>query len=73
LTTTIGLQAQRQRLLGHEAGLRHRAFDRVDQQHHAVDHAEHALDLAAEVGVAGVSTMLMWYSRSRWRCSSPEW
>ena len=36
-----------------EARLRHRAFDRVDEQQHAVDHAEHALDLAAEVGVAG--------------------
>ena len=47
------LQAQRQRLLGDEARLRHRAFDRVDQQQHAVDHRQHALDLAAEVGVAG--------------------
>ena len=47
------LQAQRQRLLGDEAGLRHRAFDRIDQQQHAVDHRQHALDLAAEVGVAG--------------------
>jgi hypothetical protein len=54
-----GLEAQRQRLLGDEAGLRHRAFLRVDQQHHAVDHRQRALDLAAEVGVPGVSTMLM--------------
>ena len=52
LTTTIGLQAKGQRLLGHEAGLRHRAFDGIDQQQHAIDHAQHALDLAAEVGVA---------------------
>ena len=43
----------------HELGLRHRAFGGVDQQEHAVDHAEDALDLAAEVGVAGVSMMLM--------------
>ena len=48
-----GLEAQRQCLLGDKARLRHRAFDGVDQQHHAVDHAEHAFDLAAEVGVAG--------------------
>ena len=47
------LQAQRQRLARDEARLRHRAFDRVDQQQHAVDHRQHALDLAAEVGVAG--------------------
>ena len=46
-------QAQRQRLAGDEAGLRHRAFEGVDQQQHRVDHLEHALDLAAEVGVAG--------------------
>jgi hypothetical protein len=32
----------------------------VDQQHHAVDHGQGALHLAAEVRVAGVSTMLMW-------------
>ena len=53
LTTTMALQAERQRLARDEARLRHRAFDRVDQQQHAVDHRQHALDLAAEVGVAG--------------------
>ena len=53
LTTTIGLQAQRQRLAGHELGLRHRAFGRIDQQDDAVDHRQDALDLAAEIGVAG--------------------
>jgi hypothetical protein len=53
LTTTIGAQAERQRLAGDELGLRHRAFGAVDQQDHAVDHREDALDLAAEVGVAG--------------------
>ena len=52
LITTIGLEAEGQGLAGHEAGLGHRAFDRVDQQQHAVDHRQHALDLAAEVGVA---------------------
>ena len=46
------LETQRERLAGDEAGLRHRAFDRVHQQQHAVDHRQHALDLAAEVGVA---------------------
>ena len=48
-----GLEAQRQRLARDEARLRHRPFDRVDQQQHAVHHGQHALDLAAEVGVAG--------------------
>ena len=48
-----GLQTQRQRLLGHKARLRHRAFLRIDQQHHAVDHRQGAFHFAAEVGVAG--------------------
>ena len=42
-----------ERLLEHEARLRHRPFGRVDEQEHAVRHRQHALDLAAEVGVAG--------------------
>ena len=42
-----------QRLAQHEAGLRQRALAGVDEQQHAVDHREAALDLAAEVGVAG--------------------
>ncbi len=46
-------QAQRQRLAGHEARLGHRPLERVDQQADRVDHLQHALDLAAEVGVAG--------------------
>ena len=46
-------QAQRQRLLGDESGLRHRAFLRVDQQQHAVDHRQRTLDFTAEVRVAG--------------------
>ena len=49
----MGLQAQGQRLLGHEAGLRHRAFLGVDQQHHAVHHRQRTFHFAAEVGVAG--------------------
>ena len=42
-----------QGLAQHEAGLRQRAFGGVDQQHHAVDHGDAALDLTAEIGVAG--------------------
>ncbi len=41
-----------ERLAQHEARLRKRALARVDEQHDAVDHAQAALDLAAEVGVA---------------------
>ncbi len=47
-----GFLAQRQRLLQHEAGLGHGALESVDEQQHAVAHVEHALDLAAEVGVS---------------------
>ena len=35
------------------ARLRQRALGRIDQQHHAIDHLERALHLAAEIGVAG--------------------
>ena len=48
-----GAQAQAQRAHQHVAGLRHRAFVGVHQQQHRVDHGQHALDLAGEVGVAG--------------------
>ncbi|MNE23037.1 hypothetical protein D3C80_1162720 [compost metagenome] len=48
-----GAQAHLQRLGQHELGLRHDAFLGVDQQDAAVHHAQDALDLAAEVGVAG--------------------
>ena len=48
-----GPQAEAQRPHEHVAGLRHGAFVGVHQQQHRVDHAEHALDLAGEVGVAG--------------------
>ena len=47
------LEAERERLAGDELGLRHRAFGGVDQQDHAVDHRQDALDLGAEIGVAG--------------------
>ena len=47
------LQAALQGLGEHEAGLRHGAFGRVDQHQGPVGHPQHALDLAAEVGVAG--------------------
>ena len=40
-------------LAQHEARLRHHALDGAGQQQHRVDHAEHALHLAAEIGVAG--------------------
>ena len=46
-------EALRQRLAEHELGLRHRAFDGIDEDHDAIDHREDALDLAAEIGVAG--------------------
>jgi hypothetical protein len=46
-------QAGGQRLLQHVAGLGQRALGGVDQQQHAVDQLERALDLATEVGVAG--------------------
>ena len=48
-----GLEPEGQRLAGDEARLRHRTLDRIHQQQHPVDHRQHALDLAAEVGVPG--------------------
>jgi len=45
------LQAVAEGFAQHEARLRHRAVDRVDQEQHAVDHRQHALDLAAEIGM----------------------
>ena len=41
-----------ERLPQHESRLRQRAFRRVDEQEHAVDHRQPALDLAAEVRMA---------------------
>ena len=48
-----GLEAELYGLAQHEAGLGHRALGGVHEQEAAVDHAEDALDLAAEVRVAG--------------------
>src|SRR5947209_8656616 len=44
-------EAPRQRLGDDEFGLWHRPFGSVDQHQDAIDHAEDALDLAAEIGV----------------------
>ncbi len=41
-----------ERLAQHVARLRQRALGRVDQQHHAVDHRQHALDFPTEIRVA---------------------
>ncbi len=46
-------QPEVERLAQHEPRLRQRPLARVDEQQHAVDHRQPALDLAAEVGVAG--------------------
>ena len=51
--TTIGLRPDLERLGDHELGLRHRPLGGIDQHEGAVDHVEDALDLAAEIGVAG--------------------
>ena len=47
-----GRQPPFQRLPQDEPGLRERAFRRVDQQHHAVDHRQRSFHLAAEIRVA---------------------
>ena len=46
-------QLRLERLAQHEARLRQRPLGGVDEQQHAVDHRQPALDLATEVGVAG--------------------
>ena len=48
-----GFQAQRQRLARHKPRLRHGAFNRIDQQQHAVHHRQYTLHFAAKIGVAG--------------------
>jgi len=45
-------QPRLERLAQHEPRLGQRPFARVDEQQHAVDHRQGALDLAAEIGVA---------------------
>ena len=47
------LQADLQRLADDEFGLRHRPFGGVDEHDGAIDHRQNALDLAAEIGMAG--------------------
>ena len=51
--TTIGFSPTLSAFDDHEFGLRQRAFGGVDQHQRAVHHVEDALDLAAEIGVAG--------------------
>ena len=46
-------QADLQGLADDEFRLRHRSFRSIDEDDHAIDHGEDALDLAAEIGVAG--------------------
>ena len=48
-----GLQPHLERLGDHELGLRQRPFGGIHQHQGAVHHVEDALDLAAEIGVAG--------------------
>jgi hypothetical protein len=48
-----GRATQRQRFGQHEPRLRHWPVERIDDEQHAVDHAKNALDLSAEIGVAG--------------------
>ena len=50
---TIGFRPIFRALRDHELGLRHRPFGRVHEHDRAVHHAEDALHLAAEIGVAG--------------------
>ena len=50
---TDGLEAGVEGLAKHPAGLRLWATDGVGEEEDAVDHLHHALDLGAEVGVAG--------------------
>ena len=47
------LDSQVEGFLEHEAGLRHRSVEGIDQQQDRVDHLQHPLDFAAEVGMAG--------------------
>ena len=46
------MQPRLQSLAQHEAGLRHRAFGRVDEHQGPVGHAQNPLHLAAEIGMA---------------------
>ena len=48
-----GAQARLERLAEHEPGLRHGPLVGVHDQQAPVGHAQHALDLAPEIGVPG--------------------
>ena len=48
-----GGQACLQSFSQDETRLRQAAFGGIDQEHHSVDHFQHAFDLAAEISVAG--------------------
>jgi hypothetical protein len=52
-----GLEAVAERLGEYELGLGHRALRTVDQHHHAIDHAQHALHLSSKVAVPCVSSV----------------
>ena len=45
-------QAERQRMLEHETGLRHRTLESIDEEEASVCHVEHALNLTTEVRVS---------------------
>src|SRR5690606_36098656 len=47
-----GREPESQGLAGDETCLRHRAFDGIHQQKHAIDHGQHAFDLTTEVRVS---------------------
>jgi hypothetical protein len=53
------LQPLLQRLHRDETSLRHRSFNRVDEQQHAIHHAQHAPTSPPKSACPGVSTMLM--------------
>lgn len=57
-----GHQIEAESMLENETRLRHGALEGIDQQQDAVGHLEHTLDLAAEVGMAGVSMTLIFTS-----------
>ena len=48
-----GIEAEFEGLVHHEAGLRHGAFEGIDEQQYAVGHIEYPFHFATEVGVAG--------------------
>ena len=63
-----------ERLLQDVARLRQRAFAGVDEQHDAIDHAQGALDFAAEIAVAGrVHDVDLGVVEKRARCSWRGW